>query len=1811
MGVLGGSGRRLGRRSRFYELVLKPLTPRERVRLVAGLGVLALLIILPTVGASNSTVGSFVLSPFASCEAESGWVNPLAASGQPDVKTDGGGASWQDGDAWLRCRQLNIEDEVVLKPTLSISTVLGQVDTKPILLGGDTATRTIPEPSRVISSLGEPKPSFDAGTLLRIEYSTDQKNWQPLQDLNQQELGGPAVFIALPPLTRTELLNLSVRIAVVGQPESPLTIDSVGLAYQIGQPTQLDVTLVGQSSAMVLPPERPASAEVTINEPASDWFDGLKAQLVDQSEPELTMSASLVGADNEVQPLKLERTWHGVDLTGDLRWQLSYFPPDELEPGSYRLVTRLTGPGGETIEDVKQILWGVVALNTAKSSYRPGETVEFLMSVLNERGATVCDATINLKLSLAGKLINTLETGNGSIATTDTCSLYGEHTDPDYLGSAQLDRPGRYEIELQVTAGEKRYELTDSVDVTDNASFIASRNGPTRLFPVKAYNMEISLSFAQDFNGELVETLPASFKSLSLPGERPYTLSDGADSQLLSWTVTARAGDELIFRYRFDAPDISPAFYTLGPLQLVDSDGKTSFREPRRWQLAGDAVGRMLMFWDGGGAPTGWTCVSCNPGDPFYQIFPRGSDTYGGTGGSANHTHTASASVAATGAAAVSDSQSGTTLSNNAHTHTASVTIGNASNLPQYRQLNIIRANSTGEPATIPTGAIGLFDATVPSGWTRYSAQDSYYPRGEGTAGTTGGSNSHSHSVSGNVNAAGGSTNGIRSGGSQVATANASHTHTYSGTSSSVSNEPSYVEFIFGKLDAETTPPDGLLTMWDDEVPANWTRTSGTTGAHYRTFFKGAASYGGTGGNGSHTHVNTVITSSTPSASTNSRTGSAGASSTHTHQVTAASYSTDNHLPPYRDVVIGKRVPQSDVELSGYRLFANADGTDVGAALATQDAPANTPRQGVPFRLRLLLHITNADLSSGDKVFKLQIAQRSGTCDTSFTGETYADVDDDSGDVRYHNNSSPTDGDNLTTNANDPTHSTHTIEEQTYEEANNFTNSTSAIQIGEDGLWDFSLIDFSATASTNYCLRVVRSNGDQLQTYSVLPEIITDDGNGHMLLLWDGGSIPSGWTCVSCNPGDEIYQRFFRGEASYGGTGGSANHSHTANGSVATTTNLTLQDQAGSTISSGGHSHTLSPTLSSASNLPSYRQLKVIRANISGVPTSLPAGIIAMFDATVPTGWTRYSAQDGAYIYGNGTAGTTGGSNSHNHSVSGTTSAGSGSAAAATNGTQVSAANPTHTHTVSGSTASDNQEPPYRDTILGKLDSDNSVSVNTIALWDGPPPGSWTNLSTSGQPFYQRFVKAGSTYGGTGGSTTHSHSNAVITSSTPSATLNRRSGSVNASGTHTHQVTISSISTENNLPPYINVVFAKMTTPNTAPDDPTNIDQIRTSDSSSLAVGEWTNDGQIRFEGDATDPDNPDDLQLCVEVELIGTAFDNTDTSCGSAVSFGGSTVTVTVTVTGLTHDGDYHWQARIKDGGGAVSGWLSFGANAESATDFSNDSVDPAGSVFDGTTTGVDSDLNSGSLSSLSANWDISDATSGIDSFDYSIGTSQGATDVTNWTNHGTSTSVTVNSLNLRTTQPYYFNIRATDLAGNQTTTSSDGLLVAPTLSFSISPSSITFDNLNSGNAYTSSRSATLTTGTNAYAGYVIRAHVTQLPTSSGASTVPLFNGGTYASPDEWRAGDIGYGYTSNDSTIQGVNLFGGTPCAGGGNPPCYAPFATLAPGDIVADHTTNVTGTPVADENFIVTQRVTTNSSQPAGTYTTTVIYTVIARY
>jgi hypothetical protein len=162
------------------------------------------------------------------------------------------------------------------------------------------------------------------------------------------------------------------------------------------------------------------------------------------------------------------------------------------------------------------------------------------------------------------------------------------------------------------------------------------------------------------------------------------------------------------------------------------------------------------------------------------------------------------------------------------------------------------------------------------------------------------------------------------------------------------------------------------------------------------------------------------------------------------------------------------------------------------------------------------------------------------------------------------------------------------------------------------------------------------------------------------------------------------------------------------------------------------------------------------------------------------------------------------------------------------------------------------------------------------------------------------------------------------------------------------------------------------------------------------------------------------------------------------------------------------------------------------------------------------------------------------------------------------------------------------------------------PMLEFSISSTSVTFDELNPLNEFTNTKTTTLTTTTSARSGYLVTAWSNQIMTHVSYPSQTIADwGGTNGSPTEWgtncptNGSYCGFGYNTDDITLAGgtANRFSGSK---------YARFTHTGEGEEVADETGAVTSSP-----HVITYKISTNAAQAAGDYQTTVIYICTANY
>jgi len=131
-----------------------------------------------------------------------------------------------------------------------------------------------------------------------------------------------------------------------------------------------------------------------------------------------------------------------------------------------------------------------------------------------------------------------------------------------------------------------------------------------------------------------------------------------------------------------------------------------------------------------------------------------------------------------------------------------------------------------------------------------------------------------------------------------------------------------------------------------------------------------------------------------------------------------------------------------------------------------------------------------------------------------------------------------------------------------------------------------------------------------------------------------------------------------------------------------------------------------------------------------------------------------------------------------------------------------------------------------------------------------------------------------------------------------------------------------------------------------APGLPTGLGQFKSDGTTALPVGAWTNQTTVVLRFTMTDASPTDSLVPEVEIKPATTAFNGSGLRAGSPVASTGAPVQGSVTVTGLSSGLSYHWRARVRDASGQVSGWASFGGNAETSRDVAVDTAPPSGAV-------------------------------------------------------------------------------------------------------------------------------------------------------------------------------------------------------------------------------------------------------------------------
>jgi hypothetical protein len=253
-------------------------------------------------------------------------------------------------------------------------------------------------------------------------------------------------------------------------------------------------------------------------------------------------------------------------------------PKNGLMPGRYHLRTWILKNGVIYYRE-QDFTWGVIAVNFNKTVYAVNDKATVAFGVVNDQGHTQCDADIEAQLLSPGGTKYFFSTDNDSITRSPECGPITVTLKPDYFAQTPVVEEGLYKLHVAAVTENGLREVDEQFSVEKAPDFDVERIAPVRIYPLAAYDVHLKVKANKHFNGKIVELVPGDFQVTS-----NGSLQSIREQTSISWEVDLKPGDELDLAYTFDAPDISPELWKLGPLSIGH------WQETRQWQIAADVV---------------------------------------------------------------------------------------------------------------------------------------------------------------------------------------------------------------------------------------------------------------------------------------------------------------------------------------------------------------------------------------------------------------------------------------------------------------------------------------------------------------------------------------------------------------------------------------------------------------------------------------------------------------------------------------------------------------------------------------------------------------------------------------------------------------------------------------------------------------------------------------------------------------------------------------------------------------------------------------------------------------------------------------------------------------------------------------------------------------------------------------------------------------------------------------------------------------------------------------------------------------------
>lgn len=266
---------------------------------------------------------------------------------------------------------------------------------------------------------------------------------------------------------------------------------------------------------------------------------------------------------------------------------------NQMKPGLYTLQVKIKTLQGQDSTMTQHFTWGVLAINTNKSVYTPGEQVNIGMAVLDDFGTTKCiakgpvvfgTAKVHLAITSPSGQTTAFSTDDNTIIGSKECGDRTVTNTPDFQAKMMTGEVGKYTMHMEAETFLGKNSIDDVFVVKNNvpAFDIERVVYPTRIYPRADYPVTVTVTAHQDYSGVIYDVAPGSFIISQISDSGRITMRNSF--QTIEWQVNWKNGETHSLSYTIHFPPIAPEFYLTGPFTIGQ------FKEDREWQIASDSL---------------------------------------------------------------------------------------------------------------------------------------------------------------------------------------------------------------------------------------------------------------------------------------------------------------------------------------------------------------------------------------------------------------------------------------------------------------------------------------------------------------------------------------------------------------------------------------------------------------------------------------------------------------------------------------------------------------------------------------------------------------------------------------------------------------------------------------------------------------------------------------------------------------------------------------------------------------------------------------------------------------------------------------------------------------------------------------------------------------------------------------------------------------------------------------------------------------------------------------------------------------------